>query len=159
MSPSTPFHPKQEPKGNGMCDEIVKAVDRFDNAAQSWGWFADQGCGDQDQQDSCDEHALARTALLDAIQAERNKDRWNSDMDAAPKDGTNIMVWAVGYLWPEIVRYELYGDAELEEETGQTGYWRYSDDLLADVASADEEIFSCWQFLPAPPAAITEGSK
>lgn len=81
-------------------------------------------------------------------------DGWQP-IETAPKDGTNIMVWAEGFEWPEVVRYELY-DPEDASEIGMPGYWRYSEELLADVANVEDEAVTHWRPLPAPPALRSE---
>jgi hypothetical protein len=69
----------------------------------------------------------------------------------APDDGTIIHVWADGYEWPETVFYEDYPPADALE-IGVRGFWRYADDLLADVTdSAGDEDWTHWRPLPAPP--------
>lgn len=82
-------------------------------------------------------------------------DQWQT-IDSAPRDGTNILVWADGYQWPEVVRYELYNDPDIEEEAGEPGFWRYSDDLFADVAQIEEGELSHWMPLPSPPRALEQ---
>ena len=71
-------------------------------------------------------------------------------IEAAPKDGTNIMVWAKGYEWPEIVRYEEFPPI-VADDAGAPGYWRYSDDVFADIAGFDVEEVSHWMPLPDRP--------
>ncbi len=77
--------------------------------------------------------------------------QWQS-IETAPRDGTNILVWADGYQWPEVVRYEIYDDPIVEAEAGEKGYWRYSEDLLADIMHIDKDEISHWMPLPAAPA-------
>ena len=74
---------------------------------------------------------------------------WRS-MDSAPNDGTKIQVWADGYEWPEIIYYERYDDATAAE-AGSDGYWRYADNLFADVAEVEADTLNYWQPLPAAP--------
>lgn len=74
---------------------------------------------------------------------------WNSDMSAAPKDGTNIQVFAGGYDWPDVIRYELY-DEDVAEEIGDDGYWRYSEDLLAEVAEVEFGTLTHWASIVLP---------
>jgi hypothetical protein len=77
---------------------------------------------------------------------------WNSDMSAAPKDGTNILVFAEGFDWPEVIRYEQYGE-EYAEEIGEDGFWRYSEDLLADVAEIEFGTLTHWAPITLPAVA------
>lgn len=72
------------------------------------------------------------------------------DIQTAPKDGTNILVWAEGFEWPEVVRYELY-EADIADEIGSVGFWRYSDVLLSDVAEVDESALTHWMPIPEAP--------
>lgn len=80
-------------------------------------------------------------------------------IETAPKDGTNILVWADGYQWPEVVRYEIYGDPTVEAEAGESGYWRFSEDLLADITHIDKDEISHWMPLPSSPAMTLHEAK
>lgn len=71
-------------------------------------------------------------------------------IETAPKDGTNIMVWADGYSWPEVVRYEKYDDEDAKE-IGSEGYWTFSEELLASVANPEEDLMTHWMPLPKAP--------
>lgn len=71
-------------------------------------------------------------------------------IETAPKDGTSIMVWADGYRWPEIVKYEKY-DEEDAMEIGAEGYWTFSEDLLSAVANVEEDFLTHWMPIPEPP--------
>jgi hypothetical protein len=82
-------------------------------------------------------------------------DQWQP-IETAPKDGTDILVWAVGYRWPEVVRYVLYNDPAIEEEAGEPGFWRYSDDVFADVCEIEEGEFTHWMPIPSPPRALDQ---
>lgn len=70
-------------------------------------------------------------------------------IETAPKDGTNILVWAEGYDWPESVRYEFF-DAREAKEVGQPGYWRYSEDLLSDYFVMEFGNFTHWAPINPP---------
>jgi hypothetical protein len=72
------------------------------------------------------------------------------DMASAPKDGTKIQVWADGYEWPEVIYYESYDNATAIE-AGTPGYWRYADNLFADVAEVEEAELTSWMPIPAAP--------
>lgn len=73
-------------------------------------------------------------------------------IETAPKDGTVIHVWAPGYEWPEAVLYEEYPPADAEE-VGSPGYWRYAEEMMAEVCDgAGEEEWTHWRPLPTPPA-------
>lgn len=100
-----------------------------------------------------------RAALSAALAAEQPVavDEWRP-IDTAPRDGTNILVWSEGYSWPEVVRHVQYDDPDLEEETGEAGYWRYSDDVFADILQIEEGEFTHWRPLPVPPTTRTADS-
>ena len=91
-----------------------------------------------------------REAMKAEIERLREAD-WQP-IETAPKDGTNILGIAPGYDWPEVVRYEEY-DPDCAEEAGEPGFWRYSDDLSADVAELEISELTHWRPLPAPPSA------
>lgn len=84
-------------------------------------------------------------------------DQWQP-IETAPKDSTNILVWADGYEWPEVARYELYNNHDIEEESGEPGFWRYSDDLFADVCEIEEGELSHWMPLPPSPRGKEDGT-
>lgn len=80
-------------------------------------------------------------------------------IETAPKDGTDIFVWGDNYRWPEGVRFEPYS-TDIAEEAGEVGYWRYSDDLFADVSgSFDIDEATHWKPRPEPPAFSQEESQ
>lgn len=70
-------------------------------------------------------------------------------IETAPKDGTNIFVCAPGYTWPEVVRYEIY-DEETALEVGDDGFWRYADDVFADLADVDIDSLTHWRSIEMP---------
>jgi len=70
-------------------------------------------------------------------------------IETAPKDGTNIHAFAPGYEWPEVIRYEQYSE-ELAEETGDAGFWRYSEDLMADVCNLEFDTLTHWAPIVLP---------
>ncbi len=75
-------------------------------------------------------------------------------IETAPKDGTDIHVWAGGWGWPEVVRYELFEDEADAEEAGEPGYWVYSESAMADVFGfPNYETLTHWMPLAAAPAA------
>lgn len=79
-------------------------------------------------------------------------------IETAPKDGTAFMVWAGGYEWPEVVRWEAYS-AEDAEEIGEPGYWTYAESLMADATDdCGSKHWTAWQPLPPPPQEQEEGS-
>jgi len=47
--------------------EIQEAIDRFDQAAQNWGWQADQGYDDEAINASVKEYDSAKIALCEAF--------------------------------------------------------------------------------------------
>ena len=71
-------------------------------------------------------------------------------IETAPKDGTKIMVMTSDLDWPEVIYYEQY-DEVTAADAGAPGFWRYADDLFADVADVDDGDFSHWMPLPEPP--------
>jgi len=71
-------------------------------------------------------------------------------IDTAPRDGTAILAIAVGYEWPEVIRWEAY-PADIAEELGEDGYWTFAEQLLADVAAPDMTEISHWMPLPEAP--------
>lgn len=71
-------------------------------------------------------------------------------IETAPKDGSKILVWADGYEWPEIVCFEKYDD-ETAIEAGEPGYWRYAEELIANVADVEPDMLTHWMPLPAAP--------
>lgn len=73
------------------------------------------------------------------------------DISTAPKDGTKFFLWAPGYEWPEVIYWEEYPDDEAIQEAGDDGFWRYADDLFADVADVDIDDATHWMPLPKPP--------
>jgi hypothetical protein len=83
-----------------------------------------------------------------AILAERRSNDWQP-IETAPKDGTNVLVWVDGYFWPETVFYEKY-DADEAAEIGAVGFWRYSDEVLADIAEVEEDLLMCWMPIVSP---------
>jgi hypothetical protein len=77
-------------------------------------------------------------------------DEWQP-IETAPKDGRVFFVWATGYEWPETVKWQSL------EEPDYPGYWRYADDLFADVApEIDSENWTHWRDIFAPPPLIDE---
>ena len=72
------------------------------------------------------------------------------DISTAPKDGSRIHVWGAGYDYPEVIYWEEYPE-EFRAETGDDGYWRCADELLADIADVPFDELTHWQPLPAPP--------
>lgn len=89
--------------------------------------------------------AVMRNALSELLKALE----WR-DISTAPKDGSKILVWADGYEWPEVIYYELYDD-DTAAEAGSPGYWRYAEDILADVANVDIDLLTHWRPLLLPP--------
>jgi len=77
------------------------------------------------------------------------------DFATAPKDGTNIFAWAPGYDWPETIRYEKY-DTEYAEEIGEDGYWRYSEEIIADIAEIEDGELTHWARIEIPNDKNTE---
>lgn len=74
-------------------------------------------------------------------------------IETAPRDGTKFMVWAPGYEWPESVLWEEY-DADDAEAIGETGYWRYADDLLSEATDdCCSEYWTHWHAIVPPGAA------
>lgn len=84
-----------------------------------------------------------------AILAERQRDQWQ-DIATAPKDGSAFMAATSFYEWPEVLRWEAYAPEDAEE-VGEEGYWRYAEEILANVAEVDISDFTHWQSLPADP--------
>jgi hypothetical protein len=73
------------------------------------------------------------------------------DATTAPKDGTPFMVWAPGFEWPEIVKWQAYS-VEDAEEVGEPGYWTYAEEMLANVVdSVEADQWTHWSPLPASP--------
>lgn len=122
---------------------VVGEPEEWQRWVDDFGW---QRVNDEDLPHYRDKGVRLR-ALYAAPSA---PDGWQP-IETAPKDGTNIQVWAEGYEWPEVVRYELY-DPEDAEEIGMPGYWRYSEEMLADVANVEDEAVTHWRSLPPPPA-------
>lgn len=102
--------------------------------ASTNGWFARDG-------------ARAKAAALWNRRAPAPQ--WQP-IETAPKDGTDIWVWSTIDKRAESIRFELYDD-EIAEEVGEPGFWRYSEDLIADVAEAEGHEFSHWMPLPSSP--------
>lgn len=142
LSPSTPFHPKQEPKGNDMCEPVKNAIDAFDNATRLY-WVSGERSMRKDR-DRANYKAARKhldAAIEAAIQAERNSHGWQA-IETAPRDGT-----VIDLLTKEGVRF--------------TDEWWVEDDGAAFwTCLFQDDMFSHWMPLPlpAPPAAITEGS-
>lgn len=122
-------------------------------AKAAWNSMSDQFNGwdaiSQDERGTYTEFAAALSAALS--EQTQPATGWLS-IETAPRDGTNILVWADGYSWPEVVRYVKYEDPDIEEETGEPGYWRYSDDVFADILQIEDGEFTHWMPLPAPPS-------
>lgn len=53
---------------DAIPDEVKKALDRFDEAAQQWGWESDQGHIDSDIQESVEEYTSSKADLIRAIE-------------------------------------------------------------------------------------------
>ncbi|WP_313666285.1 hypothetical protein [Shinella sp.] len=70
-------------------------------------------------------------------------------IETAPRDGTNIYAFAPGYGWPEVIRWEDF-DAADAAETGEPGYWRYSEGLMADVCVLEFETLTHWAKIVLP---------
>ncbi|KEA07464.1 hypothetical protein [Rhizobium rhizogenes] len=70
-------------------------------------------------------------------------------IESAPKDGTDIFVFAIGYTWPEVIRWELFSTRDAEE-VGVPGYWRYSEDLLSDACVIEFDTFTHWSTIVLP---------
>jgi hypothetical protein len=67
-----------------------------------------------------------------------------------PKDGSKFFSWCEGDEWPEVIFWDVY-DADVAEEVGEVGYFRFADDLLADVAEVEYDLITGWAPLPSPP--------
>lgn len=74
-------------------------------------------------------------------------------ISSAPKDGSKFFAAAPDYEWPEVIYWEKY-PAEVQEEAGDEGFWRYAEQLLADVADVEMEALTHWMPLPLPPELL-----
>lgn len=152
MSPSTPFHPKQEPKGKGMIsisEDIRRAAnEEADKAVVGMCMTFDHSFGLQSEKERSGlllsmkqiaQHDVA-PAIARAIQAERNKFGWQT-MDSAPKDGKHciLAVKEGAFIWSV-------------QGAFHEGQWN-----AVHRANVDPLYWMPNIRLPAPPAAITEG--
>jgi hypothetical protein len=71
--------------------------------------------------------------------------------ETAPMNEQKILATAIGYEWPEVIFYQIF-DEDTAKEVGEPGFWRYADDLFADVADIEYGQFTHWRPLPAPPS-------
>jgi hypothetical protein len=73
-------------------------------------------------------------------------------IETIPVDGSDVQVWSTKSNVTETIRYEKY-EPQDAAEVGEIGYWRYSEDLLDEVAGASFDIseYSHWRRSPAPP--------
>ena len=80
---------------------------------------------------------------------------WSDDMDAAPKDGTRIMLWR-GYTelgsWSELIIAQWHEDAWRwpDSRENPSKYKPWTDEDLMD-GYADDKNFTHWMPLPPPP--------
>lgn len=136
LSPSTPFHPKQEPEGNGMCEQfpndILQAADAV--LVEVFEHVSCVANSDKIRMDML----RAKPIVARAIQADRKAHGWQP-IETAPQDGSMVIVYA----------------APREGLNGFVSCCRWND--VGGWCVDEIREVTHWQFLPAPPAAITEG--
>ncbi|MGP2493324.1 DUF551 domain-containing protein [Mesorhizobium sp. PUT5] len=110
------------------------------------GCYSEGGCSGLAEHERREVVASIIEAYLSALPASGG---WQP-IETAPKDGTKIQVWEAGYEWPEVIYYELYND-QVAAEVGESGYWRYADDLFADVAEVEFDALTHWMPLSSAP--------
>jgi hypothetical protein len=73
-------------------------------------------------------------------------------IETAPVDGRPIFVWADGFKWPEVVVWVNFSDHDAKV-AGEPGYWRFADDLLAEVApDCGADNWTHWAPMFPPPS-------
>lgn len=71
--------------------------------------------------------------------------------DTMPQDGTKFLAWSSDSQLPDIIYWERY-DTDVAEEVGEAGYFRYAEDLVAEVAEVEAGKITHWMPLPTRPA-------
>lgn len=69
--------------------------------------------------------------------------------ETAPKNRTHILAWASSRDFPDVIFWKYY-PPDLEEAP-DTGYWRYSDENLCDIAHPNPDEYSHWEPVPLSP--------
>lgn len=68
---------------------------------------------------------------------------WSSDFEAAPKDGTQILVRHVDWDCPAVMYWVD------EDDTVEEPYWGFAEELLSEAESGILDIEGC-QWAPIP---------
>lgn len=76
------------------------------------------------------------------------REAWQ-DISMIPADGTRVEIWGKDFDYPEVIYWEKY-EASVVEEAGAEGYWRYAEELLADVADVDFGTLTHWRHFSGP---------